>query len=556
MIGRGELNLLKMENSTKFNQEYYDRNVNNNITKVHKNGHKNGVNGKNGNGHIQDDWKKDFHESFEETPLVAAILTYLCYFVMVVIGYIRENFRYYGLEEDKTISEPKLEGFVPLYQSWESFYTRNMYRRVRDCWNRPIASKAGPYIDVLERKSEDHNWHLDITGKKLNVMNLGSYNYLGFSENTGACATSSIDSVSQAGVGVCSTRQEYGYSNIHKELDTVTAEFLGVEAAITFPMGFATNSMNLPCFMQKGCLLLSDELNHASLVLGSRLTGATIRVFKHNNIKDLEKKLKTAIIEGQPRTHRAWKKILIVVEGVYSMEGSIVRLPEILELKKKYKAYVYLDEAHSIGALGPHGRGVTDYFGINPKEIDIMMGTFTKSFGAAGGYIGGSKTLINYLKANSHSAVYSCSMSPPVAKQVITSMKIIMGQMNGNDGLRRIRQLAWNTRYIRRRLQEMGFIVYGNKDSPVVPVLIYYPTKVVALSRKCLAEGLGIVVVGFPATPIIESRARLCLSASHTPEMLDKTLELFDKFGTELKLKYSKKSRIADYREDDSILIS
>ncbi|XP_055957121.1 serine palmitoyltransferase 2 [Patella vulgata] len=270
---------------------------------------------------------------------------------------------------------------------------------------------------------------------------------------------------------------------------------------------------------------------------------------------DLEKKIKTAIIEGQPRTHRPWKKILIVVEGVYSMEGSIIKLPEIIRLKKKYKAYVYLDEAHSIGALGPHGRGVTDYFGIDPNEVDIMMGTFTKSFGAAGGYIGGSKKMINYLKSYSHSSVYSSVMSPPVAQQVITTMKIIMGKNGNTDGLRRIRQLAWNTRYFRRRLQELGFIVYGNKDSPVVPILIYYPAKVVAFGRKCLADGLGIVLVGFPATPIIESRARLCLSAAHTKDMLDKALETLDKFGTELKLKYSRKSRKSEFREDDSNLL-
>lgn len=158
-----------------------------------------------------------------------------------------------------------------------------------------------------------------------------------------------------------------------------------------FGMGFATNALNLPSLLSPGCLVVSDEKNHASIILGIRLSGATTRVFKHNNMKDLERVLKNAVINGQPKTGIPWKKILIIVEGVFSMEGSIVKLPEIIALKKKYKAYVYLDEAHSIGATGPNGRGIVEYYGIDPTDVDILMGTFTKSFGSAGGYIAGSK---------------------------------------------------------------------------------------------------------------------------------------------------------------------
>ncbi|ESO92142.1 hypothetical protein LOTGIDRAFT_233207 [Lottia gigantea] len=524
--------------------------------KTHKNGHVNGVNGKNGkNGSHKKDWRDDFHESFEETPLVVAIFTYISYIIIVLIGYIRDYLRYLGIDRDQTLHEPIIEGFVPLYQSWENFYKRNMYNRVGDCCNRPIGTMAGPTMDVLDWKAEHFGKSLELTGDRIPAMNFGSYNYLGFSENNGLCAATAIETLCNTSIGVSSSRQEMGYLQIHQELDKLTAEFLGVDDAITFPMGFGTNSMNLPCFMEPGCLLLSDELNHASLVLGSRLTGATIKVFKHNNMEDLEKKLKNAIVEGQPKTHRPWRKILIVVEGIYSMEGSIVRLPEILRLKKKYKVYVYLDEAHSIGALGPHGRGVTDYFGINPKEVDILMGTFSKSFGAAGGYIGGSRSIINYLRTRSYTNVYSCSMSPPVTQQIITSMRIIMGRMCGNDGLRRIRQLAWNTRYVRRRLREFGFIVYGNKDSPVIPIIIYYPAKLATLERECLQAGLGIVIAGFPATTIIESRSRLCLSAGHTKEMLDKALDILIGIGTKLRLNYSRLPKTPEFREDDSILI-
>lgn len=239
---------------------------------------------------------------------------------------------------------------------------------------------------------------------------MGSYNYLGFAENNGPSSKAAIQSISDFNVASCSPRQEFGTLKCHIELEKLVAEFLGVEKAVTFGMGFATNSMNIPTLVGKGCLILSDELNHASLVLGSRLSGATIKVFKHNDTSDLEAKIKKAIIEGHPVTRRPWKKILIIVEGVYSMEGSIVRLPEIIEIKKKYKAYLYLDEAHSIGAVGPRGRGVVDFYGCDPKDVDILMGTFTKSFGSAGGYIAGKASLIDYLLDNSHSNCYASSM--------------------------------------------------------------------------------------------------------------------------------------------------
>ena len=160
------------------------------------------------------------------------------------------------------------------------------------------------------------------------------------------------------------------------------------------------------------------------------------------------------------------------------MEGSIVRLPEIIAIKKKYKAYLYLDEAHSIGAVGPHGRGVVDFWGCDHKDVDVLMGTFTKSFGAAGGYIAGSKKLIDYLAMNSHSNCYASSMSPPVVFQIIKSLEQIMGVDGSNEGIRRIKQLAENTKYFRDKLIKMGFIVYGNQASPVVPVMLYMPSKI------------------------------------------------------------------------------
>ena len=223
-------------------------------------------------------------------------------------------------------------------------------------------------VTLVDRVSDDDYWTFNmVENSKKECINLGSYNYLGFAENSGNCTNAAIDEVHFGGLSSSSTHQELGTMSIHKEIEETVAEFLGVEDAITVGMGFATNTLNLPMIMDKNCLVLSDELNHASVILGLRLSGATVAVFKHNNVEHLEKMLRTNIIKGHPRTRRPWKKVFIVVEGVYSMEGSIVRLPEVIDIKKKYGAYLYLDEAHSVGAMGPHGRGVVDYYNLNPK---------------------------------------------------------------------------------------------------------------------------------------------------------------------------------------------
>ena len=177
----------------------------------------------------------------------------------------------------------------------------------------------GAEIELLERKSNDYNWTYYLTGKKLKAINMGSYNYLGFAENDGPCSKEAIQSLRECGVATSSTRQELGTLKCQEYLETLMAKFLGVEATITFGMGFATNSLNIPALVNSKCLILSDEFNHTSLVLGSRLSGATIRIFEHNNARDLEDKLKKAIVEGHPVTRRPWKKILIIVEGVYRL---------------------------------------------------------------------------------------------------------------------------------------------------------------------------------------------------------------------------------------------
>jgi serine palmitoyltransferase len=218
------------------------------------------------------------------------------------------------------------------------------------------------------RSTADNNCTLKPTDEERECLNLGSYNYLGFADDWHTSCKKEVRAVAETfPASTCSSFAEGGYTALHKKLEKVVADYVGKPAALIFNMGYATNSLGVPAIMGKGCLILSDCLNHASIVNGARASGATIRVFKHNDAENLEALLRQAIVEGQDRTHRPWRKILVMVEGIYSMEGDICRLPSIVAVAKKYKAYVYLDEAHSIGAMGKTGRGICEHTGVDPK---------------------------------------------------------------------------------------------------------------------------------------------------------------------------------------------
>jgi len=368
---------------------------------------------------------------------------------------------------------------------------------------------------------------------------MSSYNYLGFAQSEGPCADHVEEIVRKYGMSTSSPRALAGTNDLHIDLEDQVARFVGKESAMVFSMGFQTNATAFPALVGKGCLVISDELNHASIRFGARLSGAMIEMFKHNDVKDLERLLREAISQGQPRTHRPWKKILLVVEGLYSMEGTMCNLPGILALKKKYKFNLFVDEAHSIGALGPRGRGVCDYFGIDPSEVDILMGTLTKSFGANGGYIAADKSIIDKLRVSNAGSIYGEAPSPLVVAQISTALKIITGEIAPGQGQERLERLAFNSRYLRLGLKRLGFIVYGHDDSPIIPLLLYNPAKMPAFSHEMLRRKISVVVVGYPATPLVSSRARFCVSAAHTKDDLDRLLAACDEIGSVLQLKFS-----------------
>ncbi|TFK89332.1 serine palmitoyltransferase 2 [Polyporus arcularius HHB13444] len=532
------------------------------------------------------------YESYPEQdpPYYILLTTYISYLLVICLGHLRDfvgkRFRHVNYRHLLPWN-----GYAALNSDFDSFYTRRLKLRIDDCFSHPVTGVPGRTIMLLDRYSTDYNKTMIPTGTRTRALNISSYNYLGFAQGNGPCADAVETSIERYGVSSGGTRLEGGTLDLHQQAEALVARFMGTEDALISSMGFATNSNIIPGLVNKGCLVISDELNHASIRYGVRLSGANVRMFKHNDMQALERLLREVISQGQPKTHRPWKKILVIVEGLFSMEGTLANLPVIMELKKKYKFYLFVDEAHSVGAMGPHGRGVTDYFGVDPNSVDILMGTFTKSFGAAGGYIAGKKAVIDRLRIQGHSFTYAESMTPPVLTQVIASMASIMGitmpaekphsspslallrsssneatlamseadivpgtapasalpswmplspvMIDGSDGRHRLSRLAFNARYLNRGLRKLGFITYGNDDSPVVPLLLFHPGKMAVFSRMMRTRQIPIVVVvvAYPATPLVTSRVRFCLSASHTKEDIDIVLRACDEVGEVLDLK-------------------
>jgi len=460
----------------------------------------------------------------------------------------------YFINTTNELQEKKRAGYSSLLKGFGSFFQRYMYAIVNDCWSRPISSAPGVWIDVVHRKFKNAvDIDPDVTDQTTRCLNLGSYNYLGFAssadgdseirmrEHNQKIVSEVAKSTSQYGCAMGSSAQEAGITELHKTLEKKVARFVGKDDALVFGMGFATNTTNIPLLAGPGTLVISDSLNHASLVVGCRASGASCEVFRHNDLKSLENIIIKMIRRGQDpksKTRVPWKKILIIVEGIYSMEGEILRLPEIIALKKKYKCYLYVDEAHSIGSLGPRARGVCDYWGINPDDVDILMGTFTKSFSSVGGYISGSSEVISSLRMSSIGMVYATAMPIPCVQQILSAMNIISGEDGTNEGSYRIQRLRENSIYFRNRLKEEGFLVAGDYDSPVIPVMIYSPFKFCDFSRALMEKGIAIVVVGYPATPLLLGRARFCMSSAHTIEQLERAVCEISCVGKSLKVDY------------------
>lgn len=489
---------------------------------------------------------------------------YLGYAILICFGYLRDAAgRLFRLQKYRT-----RPGYAPLLRDFDDFYTRRLYHRIQDCWGRPISSPAGAWIRLVARRfvrtPAGLTLEVDVPpadgpppatsaedaaalarAPTRRVLNMGSYNYLGYAEVPGGVDGTVLDALDTYGVSTCAPASVGGHMDVHERLESTVAAYVGKPAAIVLGMGFATNAQLLPSLVGAGCLLLSDALNHASIIMGARSSGASVRVFGHNDAASLEAVLRAAIVDGQPASGAPWRKILIVVEGMYSMEGETCDLRAIVAIKKRYGAYLFLDEAHSIGALGVTGRGVCEHYGVSPADVDVMMGTFTKSFGAVGGYVAASEAVVAHVRAAASGVLYATTMSPPCAAHILWALSQIAGTDGTTVGATKLAALRANSIYFRARLTAMGVKIYGDYDSPVVPIMLFHPAKIAAFSRECLARGVAVVVVGFPATPLLLSRARICLSAAHTRADLDRALDVIADVATLLQIRFHRPSFLA-----------
>eukprot|EP00796_Vickermania_ingenoplastis_P005619 gene5619-4038_t len=470
--------------------------------------------------------------------LYTAISSYFTLTLLTTLSNIREGYR--RLFPQKSVL--KRPGYAPLVTSFDDLWQRRFYRRIRDLWNRPIDSRPSRIIGVMERVSHDCNLTFQCTGRIIPAINLGSYNYLGFAEDTPSITYDVLDSIDDFGIASCSAAMEAGQHTPVAALEKEFAAYLGKEDAIICGMGFGTNFRGIPTLFGKGSLAVSDSINHSSLVNGVRSSGASVRVWSHGKYDELETLLQEAIVLGQnPKgPYVPYTRIVIVVEGVYSMEGEIIDLKKMVAIKNKYKCLLFVDEAHSIGALGRTGRGVCEHCGVSPKDVDVLMGTFTKSFGSIGGYIAADKRVVDWLRLHSTISLHCDSLAAPCSQQILSVLHVLLGKTGNDLGRKRLQQLRENCRFFRQGLIDLDLVVMGDDASPVVPVMVYNLGLLAPLSRRCLERGVAIVVVGYPATPLLMSRIRFCVSACHTREDLQYVLDVMREVTEDFDIAFNK----------------
>jgi 8-amino-7-oxononanoate synthase len=360
-----------------------------------------------------------------------------------------------------------------------------------------------PYFRAIE---SDQDCVVTINGKR--VLMFGSNSYLGLT-NHPKLKEASKAAVDKYGSGCAGSRFLNGTLDIHLELEEKLAKFTGKEGALVFSTGMQVNLGVLSSLLSRHDFIINDEFNHASIIDGSRLSFATVRKFQHNNMESLE-----LVLKRLAERENAVK--LIVVDGVFSMEGDIINLPEIIELSKKYGASVMVDDAHSLGVLGKCGRGTADHFGVT-DDVDLIMGTFSKSLASIGGFIAADNDYINFLKHNARSLIFSASIAPSNAASVIAALDLIQEEPE------RVEKLWDNTWYAHKLLKECGFDI-GHSQSPVVPIYIRDVEKTFILTKVLQDQGVFVNPVITPAVAPEDSLLRFSLMATHSKEQIEEAV--------------------------------
>jgi len=377
------------------------------------------------------------------------------------------------------------------------------------------AKEQGLYTWIRTLEGPQGAW-LTIQSKK--VLNLSSNNYLGLA-NHPAMKQAAIEAIQNWGVGPGAVRTIAGTMSLHNQLEERLAAFKKVEAVIMLQSGFTANQAVLAPLVGAQDALLSDELNHASIIDGTRLTKAMRFVWKHKDMVDLREQLRKAQLEGARRK-------IIITDGVFSMDGDIAPLPEIVALAKEFEAIVLVDDAHGEGVLGSHGRGIVDHYHLH-GEVDIEVGTLSKAFGVIGGFVAGKKPLIDYLKQKARPFLFSSSLSPADTAAAIESVKIL----ESSDEL--VKKLWENAEYFRSNMTRLGFDT-GHTQTPITPVMLYEAPLASQFSRTLFEKGVFAQSLGFPTVPKGKARIRVIMSAAHSKEDLDYGIRAFEEVGKEL----------------------
>jgi len=372
-----------------------------------------------------------------------------------------------------------------------------------------------PFFSVHEGRIGDTT---RIDGKEL--ISFASYNYLGLSGHP-EVNESAVNAIKNFGTSVSASRIVSGEKTIHRELESELAEFLGVEDIITFPGGHACNESVIGHLVGPGDLIIHDSFAHNSLIQGAELSGARRRPFEHNNHQDLYEILK--------ETRDDYRRVLIVVEGLYSMDGDFPDLPKFVEIKNKFKAWMYVDEAHSIGTLGQTGRGVAEVFGVKRDDVECWMGTLSKSFGSCGGFIAGKKELINYLRYTTPGYVFAAGMPPANVGAALGSLRVLQKQPE------LVMQLQANAKLFLKLAQEAGLNTGMAQGTPIIPVITGDSFKALQLSEALHEQGINAQPILYPAVPESETRVRIFMTAIHTEEQIRFSVEKLAEAWKEIK---------------------
>jgi len=359
---------------------------------------------------------------------------------------------------------------------------------------------------------------IKINGKEL--INLSSNNYLGLAtdERLKEVAKEAVD---EYGVGAGAVRTINGTLDLHIKLEETLAKFKHTEAAISYQSGFNCNMAAISAVMDKNDAILSDELNHASIIDGCRLSKAKIIRFNHSDMDDLRAKAKDAKESG------LYNKVMVITDGVFSMDGDIAKLPEIVQIAEEFDLITYVDDAHGSGVLG-NGAGTVKHFGLSDK-VDFQIGTLSKAIGVVGGYVAGKKALIDWLKVRSRPFLFSTAVTPADAVAATKAIEILMESTELHDKL-------WdNANYFKQQLKERGFDI-GQSETPITPVIVGDEVKTQEFSKRLIEEGVYAKSIVFPTVPKGTGRVRNMPTAAHTKEMLDQAVAIYEKVGKEMNI--------------------